>query len=120
MKTVLTYSSLNAEAPWPALLTEQLAHWRSLATITAAEVVLEHQRDHARAFRVKVRLEVPGPGLLTEARDSTLEGALLMATHDLERQIQARKSKPLQPGTGPRQPRPISTRRTDARTGGRD
>ena len=95
MKTTLTYTSLSADAPWPALLTQQLDHWHSLTTITSAEVVLEHQRADARAFRVKVRLEVPGPGFRTEASDSTLEGALLMATRDLEQQIQARKTKPL-------------------------
>ena len=108
MKTTITYTSLNAEVPWPALLAQQLERWHSLTTITAAEVVLEHQRDDARAFRVKVRLEVAGPGLRTEASDSTLEGALLMATRDLEHQIQARQTKPLGPGKNTQQPSAIS------------
>ena len=93
MKTTLTYTSLNAQVPWPALLAQQLDHWRSLTPITAAEVVLEHQRGDGQAFRVKVRLTVPGPGLRTAASDSTLEGALLVVTRDLEHQIQARKAK---------------------------
>lgn len=100
MKTTLTYTSLNAQVPWPALLAQQLDHWHSLTTISNAEVVLEHQGKDARAYRVKVRLEVPDAGLHTDASDTTLEGALLMATRDLEHQIQAYKTKP--PGRGKR------------------
>ena len=114
MKTTLTYTSLNTQVPWPALLAQQLDHWQSLTTITAAEVVLEHQRGDGQAFRVKVRLEVSGPGLRTEASDSTLEGALLLATRDLDHQIQSRKTKPLGQGKSTRQPSAISRRRTQA------
>jgi hypothetical protein len=110
MKTILTYSSLKPEAPWPALLTQQLDHWHTLTTISAAEVVLEHQRADARAFRVKVRLEVPGPGLRADASDSTLEGALLLATRDLEHQIQARISQPLEQGISTPQPGTVPKR----------
>jgi ribosome-associated translation inhibitor RaiA len=120
MKTTLAYNSLNAQVPWPALLAQQLDHWHSLTTITTAEVVLEHQRDDARAHRVKVQLEVPRPGLRTEASDSTLEGALLMATRDLEHQIQARKTKPLGRGKSTQQPSAISRRGAGRRTGGRE
>lgn len=95
MSTTLTYTSLNTQAPWPALLTQQLDHWHSLTAITSAEIVLEHQRDSARAFHVKVRLDGPSPALHTNASDATLEGALLKATQDLERQIQARAATPL-------------------------
>jgi ribosome-associated translation inhibitor RaiA len=97
MKTTLTYTSLDAQAPWPALLTQQLEHWRTLATITAAEVILEQQHKDERAFRVKVRLEVAGPSVRAEARDATLEGALLLVTRDVDRQIQGRKGKPMRP-----------------------
>jgi ribosome-associated translation inhibitor RaiA len=110
MKTTLTYSSLNTEAPWPALLTKQLNHWHSLATISSAEVVLEHQGDDARAFRVKVRLEVTGPGLRAEASDSTLEGALTGATLDLEQQIESRKAQPVVQGNGTQKPSAIPKR----------
>jgi len=119
MKTTITYTSLNAEVPWPALLAEQLEHWHRLTPITAAEVVLEHQRNDARAFRVKVRLEVAGPGLRAEASESTLEGALLMATRDLDHQIQARIAKPLGPGKSPRLPSAIPTKRRAPAQGGR-
>jgi ribosome-associated translation inhibitor RaiA len=117
MNATLTYTSLNAQVPWPALLAQQLDLWHSLTPITAAEVVLQHLRGDDQAFRVKVRLDVPvpGPGLRTEARDSTLEGALLMATQDLERQIQTRKTKPLQLGKSTRQPSAISRRGTGRR-----
>ena len=104
MKTTVRYLSLNAQASWHRQVEEQLKHLHSLAAITAAEVVLEHQREAKPAFRVQVRLEVPGPGLHpkatrhtrqaallihgpalhAEARDNTLEAALLKATQDLE------------------------------------
>lgn len=119
MKTTITYTSLNVEVPWPAVLAEQLEHWHRLTPITAAEVVLEHQRSDARAFRVKVRLEVAGPSLRAEACESTLEGALLMATRDLDHQIQARIAKPLGPGKSPRPPSAISKRRAPAQAGRR-
>jgi hypothetical protein len=100
MNPILTYNSLDTQAPWPAVLTEQLEHWRSLATITAAEVTLEQQRDSGRAFRVKVRLEGPVPSLRAEARDSTLDGALLLVTRDVEGQLEARKTKHAGQGKG--------------------
>src|SRR5512138_1542163 len=104
MKTTLRYLTLDAQATWHRQVEEQLKHLHSLTPITAAEVVLEHQREAKPAFRVQVRLEVPGPGLHakathrirdaallihgpalhSEARDNTLEAALLKATRALE------------------------------------
>lgn len=109
MKTTLRYLSLNAQATWHRQVEEQLQHLHSLTAITSAEVILEHQHEVKPAFRVQVKLEVPGPGphakatrhnreaalllhgpaLHAEARGSTLEAALLKATRDLEKQIQA-------------------------------
>jgi ribosome-associated translation inhibitor RaiA len=106
MKTTVRYLSLNAQAAWHRQVEDQLKHLHGLTAITAAEVVLEHQREAKPAFRVQVRLEVPGPGthakatrhtrkaallihgpaLHAEARDNTLEAALLKATQDLEHQ----------------------------------
>lgn len=94
----MTYNSRDPSVPWPPVLAQQLEHWHSLTTLTAAEVILEQQRGDGKAFRVKVRLEVPGPGLRTDASDFTLEGALLKATQDLEQQIQARNAKPSRAG----------------------
>jgi hypothetical protein len=62
MKTTLRFLSLNAQPAWHRQVEEQLKHLHSLTAITAAEVVLEHQRKTKPAFRVQVRLEVPGPG----------------------------------------------------------
>jgi uncharacterized protein YqfA (UPF0365 family) len=45
MKTTLRYLRLNAQATWHHQVEEQLKHLHSLAAITAAEVVLEHQRE---------------------------------------------------------------------------
>jgi ribosome-associated translation inhibitor RaiA len=118
---------------------EQLKHLHSLTAITAAEVVLEHQREAKPAFRVQVRLEVPGPGLHAkatrhtrdaallihgpalhaEARDNTLEAALLKATQDLECQIQARQLRRLERGKSQLQLSAISGRWTHAQAGQR-
>jgi ribosome-associated translation inhibitor RaiA len=111
MRTTLRYLSLNAQATWHRQVEEQLKYLHSLTPITAAEVVLEHQNETKPPFRVRVRLEVPGPGphvkatrhtcqaallihgpaLHSEAGGNTLEAALLKATQDLEHQVKARK-----------------------------
>jgi len=132
MKTTLRYLSLNAQATWHRQVEEQLKHLHSLTPITAAEVVLEHQREAKPAFRVQVRLEVPGPGLHTkatrhtrraallihgpdlhaEASDNTLEAALLKATRDLEHQVHARQLRRLERGKSQLQLSAISGRWT--------
>ena len=137
MKTTIRYLSLNAEAPWHRHVEEQLQHLHTLTPITAADVALEHQRETKPAFRVQVRLEVPGPGvhvkatrhtrqaglllhgppLHAEGRDSTLEAALLKATRDLEHQIQARKLRRLKRGKSQLQLSAFSSRWTNVQTG---
>ena len=130
MKTTLRYLSLNAQATWHRQVEEQLKHLHSLTPITTADVVLEHQRAAKPAFRVQVRLEVPGPGLHpkatrhtsqgallihgpalhAEARDNTLDAALLKATRDLECQVQARQLRRLERGKSQLQLSAISGR----------
>jgi ribosome-associated translation inhibitor RaiA len=136
MKTTLRYLSLNAQATWHRQVEEQLKHLHSLTAITAAEVVLEHQREARPAFRVQLRLEVPGPGmhakatrqaallihgpaLRAEARDNTLEAALLKATQDLERQVQARQLRRMERGKSKLQLGAISGRWTHVQAGRR-
>ena len=139
MKTTLRYISLNAQVTWHRHVEEQLKHLDSVTAITAAEVVLEHQREAKPAFRVQVRLEVPGPGihpratrhtrqaaLLThgpalhaEARDNTLEAALLKATQDLEHQLRARQLRRMERGKSKLQLSSISGRWTHAQVGQR-
>lgn len=89
----MTYNTLNTLTPWPALLAQQLDRWQSLMLVTEAEVVLAHHGHAARAFQVKVRLEGDGSCLRSTASESTLEAALLTATHDLEHQIQLRDAR---------------------------
>ena len=79
MKTTLRYLSLNAHATWHRQVEEQLKHLHSLTAITAAEVVLEHQREAKPAFRVQMRLEVPGPGMHAKATRRTRQAALLFS-----------------------------------------
>jgi len=139
MKTTLRYLSLNAQATWHRQVEEQLKHLHSLTAITAAEVVLEHQREAKPAFCVQVRLEVPGPGvhpkatrhtrqaalllhgpaMHAEAKDNTLEAALLKATEDLEHQIQARQLRRIERGKSKLQLSAISGRWNHAWTGRR-
>jgi ribosome-associated translation inhibitor RaiA len=139
MKTTLRYLSLKAQATWHRQVEEQLKHLHSLTAITAAEVVLQHQREVKPAFRVQVRLEVPGPGLHAkathhtrdaallihgpalhaEARDNTLEAALLKATQDLEHQVHARKLRRLERGKSQLQLSAISGRWSHAQAGQR-
>ena len=137
MKTTLRYLSLNAQAAWHRQVEEQLKHLHSLTAITTAEVVLEHQREAKPAFRVQVRLEVPGPGLHpkaarhsrqaallihgpalhAEARDNTLEAALLKATQDLENQLLTRQLRRLERGRSKLQLSAISSRWTHTQAG---
>jgi ribosome-associated translation inhibitor RaiA len=137
MKTTLRYISLDAQATWHRQVEEQLKHLHSLTPITAAEVVLEHQREAKPSFRVHVRLEVPGPGmhpkatrhtreasllihgpaLHAEAIDNTLEAALLKATQDLEHQVQVRQLRRVQRGKSKLQLSAVSSRWTHARAG---
>ena len=139
MKTTLRYLSFNAQATWHRQVEEQLKHLDSLTAITAAEVVLEHQREAKPAFRVQVRLEVPGPGLHpkatrhtrqaarlihgpalhAEARDNTLEAALLKATQDLEHQVQAAQVRRMERGKSKLQLSAIAGRWTHAQAGRR-
>jgi ribosome-associated translation inhibitor RaiA len=134
MKTTLRYLSLNAQDTWHQQVEEQLKHLHSLTAIASADVVLEHQRAAKPAFCVQVRLEVPGPGVHTkatrhkrqaaallhgpamhaEARDNTIEAALLKATRDLEQQVQARQLRRLERGKSKLQLSAISSRWTCA------
>ena len=136
MKTALRYLSLNAQATWHRQVEKQLQHLHSLTPITAAEVVLEHQQAAKPAFRVQVRLEVPGPGLHAkatrhtrqaalrlhgpalhaEARDNTLEAALLKATQDLEHQVQTRQLRRLGRGKSQLQLSAVSGRWSHTQT----
>jgi ribosome-associated translation inhibitor RaiA len=139
MKTTLRYLNLNAQATWHRQVEEQLQHLHSLTPITAAEVVLEHQREGKPAFHVQVQVEVPGPGphakanrhtreaallvhgpaLHAEARGSTLEAALLKATRDLEGQVQARQLRRRERGKSQLQLSAVSGRWTHAQAGRR-
>lgn len=136
VKTTFHYLGLKAQATWRRLAVEQLEHLHDLTAITSADVVLEHQREAKPAFRVQARLEVPGPGahvgetrhtreaelllhgraLQAEARENTLEAALLKTTQDLERQIHARELRRQERGRSKLQLSAVSSRWTDTRT----
>jgi len=139
METTFRYLSLNAQAKWHRQVEEQLKHLHSLTAITSADVVLEHQHEAKPAFRVHIRLEVPGPGTHTkdtrhkrkaiallhgtalhvEARDNTLEGALLKATRDLEHQVQAHQLRRQERGKSKLQLSAVSSRWINTQAGKR-
>jgi ribosomal subunit interface protein len=93
MKILLRYCGLNARAMWRGLVERQIKKLQGLAAIGSAQVTLEWQREFAPAFRVQAQLEVPGPDFRAEARDHTLQAALLKVARELERQIRSRKSR---------------------------
>ncbi len=93
MKILLRYCGLNARAFWQGMVENQLKRLQHLAAIASAHVTLEWQREFKPAFRVEAQLEVPGPDFHAEARDNTLEAALLKVVKNLERQIRSRKKR---------------------------
>jgi ribosome-associated translation inhibitor RaiA len=118
MKINLTYRSLNAQALWRQRVEERLQHLSSLTAITSADVIIEHQREVTPAFLVRVQLVIPGPGehaeatahvrkvsaqlhgpaIHAEARDNTVEAALLKAMRELEDRIKAHQLRHLEQG----------------------
>jgi ribosome-associated translation inhibitor RaiA len=68
---------------------------QDLAAIVSARITLERQREVTPGFRVFVTLEVPGPDFHAEARDYTLQAALLKVIDNLRRQMQSRKNRQL-------------------------
>ena len=92
MNIILRYRGLNARAFWQGLVEAQLKRLQNLAAIASARVSLEWQHELKPAFRVLALLEVPGPDFHAEARDYTLQAALLKVVNNLERQIRLRKN----------------------------
>ena len=93
MKIQFRIRGLNANANLRAWLEQQLERLHGLIPVSAAEVVLEQQRDRAPAFRAFVHLAVPGPDIHAAATDHTLEAAWLKVVKNLRQQIERRKSR---------------------------
>ncbi|MFO1502018.1 MAG: HPF/RaiA family ribosome-associated protein [Verrucomicrobiota bacterium] len=93
MKLIVLYRGLNARPVWQMLVETQFRRLQKLAAVLSAKVCLEWQQGIKPAFRVLALLEVPGPDFHIEARDHTLQAALLKAVHGLERQIRARRTR---------------------------
>ncbi len=92
MKILLRYLGVTAPASWRGVVEAQLKRLEGLAAIASAQVTLERQQS-TPAFRVVTCLEVPGPDLHAEARDHTLQAAVLKVVKDLERQIRVRRER---------------------------
>jgi ribosome-associated translation inhibitor RaiA len=93
MRTTIEFLNLNIHNSWYRMLDQHVDHWQRLTTVSATQVIMERQLDGKPAFRVQVRLEVPGGTLRTEATARTLRAALVEATQDLERQVQSRQTQ---------------------------
>ena len=109
MKTTLRFMDLNIHNSWHRMLEQHVDHWQRLTAVTATEVVMERQRDGRPAFRVQVRLEVPGGTLRAEAIARTLKAALVEATQGLERQIQDRQTQRMERRASERQLSAVSS-----------
>jgi ribosome-associated translation inhibitor RaiA len=79
MKLIISYRGLKTRPVWQALVETQFKRLEDLGAIASTTVTLE--------------LEVPGPDFHAEARDHTLEAAVLKVVKDLERQIRSRNSR---------------------------
>ena len=86
---------LNANAGLRRWLEQQLERFHSLIPVSAAEVLLERERDAAPGFRAHVHLAVPGPDIHAAARDHTLEAAWLKVARNLRQQIGRRNGRRL-------------------------
>ena len=84
---------LNATASLRAWLEQHLERLHHLIPVSAAEVVLEQQRDAAPAFRAFVQLAVPGPDIHADARGCTLEAVWLKVFNNLKQHIERRKAR---------------------------
>ena len=95
LKINLSYRGLNPRKIWRRLVEAQMRKLQDLAAILSARITLERQREVTPGFRVFVTLEVPGPDFHAEARDYTLQAALLKVIDNLRRQMQSRKNRQL-------------------------
>src|SRR5882757_3127800 len=95
VKINLSYRGLNPGKIWRRLVEGQMRKLQGLAAILSARITLERQREVTPGFRVFATLEVPGPDFHAEARDYTLQAALLKVIENLRRQMQSRKNRQL-------------------------
>src|SRR6476660_6154844 len=95
LKINLSYRGLNPRKIWRRLVEGHMRKLQGLAAILSARITLEHQREIQPGFRVFATLEVPGPDYHAEARDYTVQAALLKVIDNLRRQMQSRKNRQL-------------------------
>ena len=93
MKIQFRIRGLNANASLRGWLEQQLERLHSLIPVSAADVVLEHQREATPGFRAQVHLAVPGPDIHAAASDHTLEAVWLKVTRNLTKQIERRNAR---------------------------
>ena len=91
MKIQFRILGLDANAGMRVWLKQQLEKLHGLIPVSAAEIVLERERNGAPAFRAQVHLAVPGPDIHADARDHTLEAVWLKVAKRLRQQIERRK-----------------------------
>src|SRR5215475_5382755 len=92
----VSYHGLNPRKIWRRLVEAQIRKLQGLGAILSARVTLERQHDVTPGFRVFAMLEVPGPDYHAEARDYTIQAALLKVIDNLRRQMQSRKNRQLE------------------------
>jgi ribosome-associated translation inhibitor RaiA len=93
MKIQFLIRGLKDNAALRYRLQQPLERLAARIAISAAAVVVEHESNHAPAFRAYASLAVPGPDIHAEAHDHTLEAVWLKVTTALGKQIEERKSR---------------------------
>jgi ribosome-associated translation inhibitor RaiA len=79
------------------LVQSQLGRLPNIRTVSEARVILERQRDATPAWTARAHLQVPGPDLLAEGRDHTVEAAwrkvMAALQHEVERRLDRRRRR---------------------------
>jgi hypothetical protein len=84
MNIILRYRGLNARPFLTTLVEGQLNRLQALTAIASARVSLEWTHEAKPRSRVTIWLEVPGHDYHAEARDHTIQAALLKVVKSLE------------------------------------
>ncbi len=88
------------------LVASQLGRLPNIGAVSEARVVLERQRETTPAWTARAHLYVPGPDLLAEGRDHTVEAAWRKVMAALEHEVGRRRNSRRHRGDNRRTIRP--------------
>ena len=114
MKLTLQHFDIRSTDVLDAFIEERILALQSRLQIDEASVRLERHRGVSPSFRVQVYLVTPGPDVLAESRDHTLQAAIEKVLTELELKISGRARRRMRRLQGNRQV-PAATRLHRAR-----